>query len=86
MKVECAKCKEPVDMPDIPQPQIFGRPDVSVVIVQHPRTGYCFNCKERVALHLAKIDLGMTAKSIEPLKPPSPLVIAPASALLKMKA
>jgi hypothetical protein len=74
----------PIDMPDLAPLQILNRPDVSVLILQHPKHGFCLNCKTKVAIMLANAQILLTAVPVE-VKEPSPIVLASVGAIPQMK-
>jgi hypothetical protein len=84
MKAICAGCHEPVEIPDPAAPEFLNNPNTSVLIIQHPNTGYCFNCKTSVALFLRGAQLALEAKPTQ-AKSQSPIVLAQADALRKVK-
>jgi hypothetical protein len=76
MKIPCAQCHEPVDMPDAPQPRILDAPDVSVLVFNHPRQGFCLNCKQPVAMQLPGARLTIVAVAVAQQKEP-PMIVVP---------
>lgn len=80
MKMMCGGCNELIEVADIPQPEILNQPKVSVIVVNHPKTTFCLNCKKPVTPFVTGANLHLNAV---PLQAASPIVIAPGSALPK---
>jgi hypothetical protein len=76
MQIACAKCGTPVDMQDLPQPQIMNTPGASLILVEHPKQGFCLNCKVPVAVILTGANLQLQVMPIAPAKQ-NPIIIAP---------
>lgn len=75
MQLKCKQCGTPVDVHDMPQPQIMNTPGASVVLLEHPKIATCVCCKANVAVMLVGANLQLEAV---PVKPPSPIVLAKA--------
>lgn len=82
MKAVCEGCGSEIDFKVDEEPRILNVPAMSVAVLSHPHTGYCFVCKTRVALLLAGVSLHLRARPVQEQKPP--IVIAPAGALPKV--
>jgi hypothetical protein len=76
MQVKCSQCKQPVEVHNMPQPQIFNTPGASVVLLEHPKQAFCLNCKATVTVVLAGAQLMLQAI---PVAPPhqQPIVLVP---------
>lgn len=81
MKVVCERCGELVDVMD-PDQQILNDPRSSVLVLHHPKEGYCFTCKSKVALFLKGAQCMLTAR---PCGAKPNILVAPASALSGLK-
>lgn len=84
MKAVCQGCFEPVDFPDPAEPEFFNSPNKSLLIVDHPKAGYCFNCKTPVALFLRSAQITLEARPVQK-KQQSPIIVASAGAVPKVK-
>lgn len=82
MKALCAGCGQSVEFKDVPPAKVFNDPSVSIVVSNHEQTAFCLTCKTKVALSLQNIQLSFVAR---PIAAPSPIVLAPASALPKVQ-
>ncbi len=71
-KVNCAGCKQPVEVTAPESPSIVNTEKTSVIVVDHPFTGYCETCRKPVSLQVAGVNLMVCAV---PIEAPSPLVI-----------
>lgn len=79
MKAICEGCGSEIDFKVDEEPRILNVPAMSVAVLSHPHTGYCFVCKTRVALFLGGVTLHCQARLVN--EPKSPIVIAPVGAL-----
>jgi hypothetical protein len=68
MKVNCARCNEHVDIEEPPKPQILNTPGASVLLIEHPKSGFCLNCKAPVRVALQSADLRLIGVPIVPEK------------------
>lgn len=83
MKVTCEGCGQPVECQVEENPQILNHPSMSVLVLSHAKSGYCFNCKSQVAVFLRGANLVLAARHVS--GPKSSIVVAPASALPEAK-
>jgi hypothetical protein len=84
MKINCTKCGQPVDMPAVPQPQTMNTSGASLILLEHPKPGFCLTCKVQVAIVLQSATLNLVAAPVVTAKEP-PLIVAPAAALSALK-
>jgi hypothetical protein len=85
MKIICAQCGAQVEMPDPPRPRILNTADISVLVADHPKPGFCLGCKLPVAIVMIAAQLQLAAMPIEPAQAPSPIIVMPGSALKQVK-
>lgn len=81
MKIACTKCGELVDVPDMPQPQIMNTPGVSLLVLEHPKPGFCLTCKAQVAVLIKGANLSLLAAPV--VTPQKSIIVAPGAALPK---
>ena len=81
MKVPCQRCGQPVEIAVDP-PQIVNTPAISMVVVNHPKAGFCITCGTKVALYLQAAQMAWMACEM-PAQQKSPIVLVPAGALPK---
>ena len=82
MKAICTGCGQLIELKDIPPAKVLNDPAMSIVVSRHEELGFCLTCKTKVALSLQNVALTYVAR---PVTPPSPIVLAPASALPKVQ-
>jgi hypothetical protein len=80
MKIPCAKCEGLVEMEDPPRPRILNSGDISVIVADHPKQGYCLACKLPVVAVVASAHLELRALPIEPAET-SQIIVMPGRAL-----
>jgi hypothetical protein len=83
MKVQCKVCGTPIDFADV-RPEVLESPEVSVIVVEHRKPGFCLNCKAPVALTVANMNMTIMAMPVR-REQRSPIVLAPAGALPKVR-
>jgi hypothetical protein len=77
VKVNCARCNEQVDIDELPKPQIMNTPGVSVLVIEHPKGGFCLGCRAPLRVALQGAELRMIGVPIVPEKK-DPAIVAPA--------
>lgn len=84
MKIMCAKCGGLVEMEDPPRPRIINSGDISVLVADHTKRGFCFGCKLPVVVVVTAAQLQLAAMPVEPAEP-SPIIVMPGSTLKQVK-
>lgn len=77
MKIPCVGCNTPIEIGEISKPQIFNTPSATVLLVEHPKRGYCLECKTDVAITLLsvqQIQMRLGAVPIQKEEAASPIV------------
>lgn len=69
MIVPCAQCNEPVDVADMPQPQIMNTLGASLILLEHPKPAFCLHCKAPVSVQLIGANLHLKVVPIQPQQP-----------------
>lgn len=85
MKVLCMQCNTPIEIGEIPRPQIFNAPAATVLLVEHPKRAFCLECKTDVAVNvlgIQQIQMRLGAVPIPKEEAPSPII--PATSIPKI--
>ena len=73
-KVNCSGCNHPVELATPESPHILNTEKSTIILLEHPYTGYCEICHKPVALYIAGVNFATCAVPIEAA---SPIVIPP---------
>jgi hypothetical protein len=76
MKIMCAGCHQPIDTPDLGQPQIMNLPTASILVVEHSTQVMCPNCKVPVVAAIAAAQLALVGALI-PAAEQKSIILAP---------
>jgi hypothetical protein len=82
MKINCSGCKQLVDVPDLPPPEVLNTVSTSLVVVHHAKQGFCLTCKIPVYIHLQGANLQLVAVPV-PKPQQQPIILAPGMPGLK---
>ena len=74
MKLICSKFQSQIEIPAVSDPQVINRPGLSLIIIEHPQTGYCATCDMRVAAYVMGAQVSIVGAHVPP--GPSPILIA----------
>jgi hypothetical protein len=76
MKAHCTRCNLPVELADPPRPQIYNTPGVSLLMIEHPKQGFCLHCRTVVSVGLVGAQLTLAAMPVAPAKQ-DPVIVVP---------
>jgi len=54
MQVMCAGCKQPIELVDPGTPTFVNLPASSLIVLEHPKQGFCLNCKTAVSVAILR--------------------------------
>jgi hypothetical protein len=81
VQIPCHQCHNPVMVHVPPQPVIYNREAVSIIVVEHPKRSRCENCNVDVVPVVGTIQgIAFTAVAVPSDQQP---IIVPASAMPK---
>jgi len=56
MQVMCAGCRQPMEMVEPATLTFVNLPAASVIVLEHPKQGFCLNCKTAVTLAIGALE------------------------------
>jgi len=77
MQVMCAGCKQPIELVEPGTPTFVNLPASSLIVLEHPKQGFCLNCKTAVSVAIAGIGQLLLVAAPVPAAQQERLIVMP---------